>query len=277
MNWEKSKTIIICLLVALNVYLFSISSIFETNYQIKGEKEKSIIELLNKNGIGVYDEINIDFEPLSPLNILASEEDIDKDNYLKAFFEEPEVVSEDGKLIGTEDSKTIIFENGFLAFTVEDENEYVSYGESLEKFIKSLDVSYMNFVLDKTFTDPISGYITYEFREKYKDKIVYTNYLSIKTKDDKIAEITGFYGEIEGVTDKAREIASIDMVLYTFMEESKIIYEDKQIFITDVDLVYYQEEYITDGVTKAIPCYRIYCEGEEVPFIISAYENKVVN
>ncbi len=275
MNWEKSKTIIICLLVALNVYLFLISRIFETSYQIKGAQEKSIIELLNKNGIGIYDEINIEFKPLAPLDILVSEEDIDEDIYLEKFFDNPEIVREENKLIATENSKTIIFENGFLLFSAEDSEDYVSYGDDLEAFIKSIDSSYNHFVLDKTFKE--DDYLVFEFREKYKDKIIYTNSLTIKTKDGYIANISGFYGKPLGTSDKPREIASIDMVLYTFMEEAKVFYEGKHIFITGVDLVYYQEEYLTNGVTKAVPCYRIYSEGEQLPFIISAYENNVVN
>ncbi len=279
MNWEKSKTIIIWLLIALNGYLFLVNNVFKTSYDIKGEQEKAIIELLSKNGIGVYDEINIEFKPLAHLNIQASEDDVNEQSYFNTFFDEPEVIRENNQIIATEDSKTIIFENGFISFYISDEEDYYKLNDNLEEFVKNLDPAYENFKLDKRFVE--NDGIVYEFREVYKDKVIYTNYLSIKLIDNKISFIQGFYGKPIGVSGKAREIASIDMVLYTFMEEAKEIYSDRNIFITGVDLVYYQEEYssydVVESVTKAIPCYRIYSEGEKVPFIISAYENKVIN
>lgn len=279
MNWSKSKTIIIWLLVALNIYLFFVNTILKTSYDFKGEQEKGIIELLNKNGIGIYDEIDIKYKPLAPINILASEDDVDENNYLNMFFTNPNIVMEENQSIATENSKSIIFENGFMTFDIGDESDYITYDGELEKFITSIDPAYKNFVLDKTFKN--DGAVIYEFRETYKDKIIYTNYLSVKVEDNKIAGMQGFYGKVIKSNNKTREMASMDMVLCTFMEEAKVIYEGKNIFITDVDLVYYQEEYssydVVKNTTKAIPCYRIYSEGEEIPFIISAYENKVIN
>lgn len=295
MDWAKSKTIIIWLLVALNIYLFFVNTILKTSYDFKGEQEKGIIELLNKNGIGIYDEIDIKYKPLAPINILASEDDIDEKSYLDLFFTNPHIVREDNQSIVTENSKEIIFENGFMSFNINNEEDYISYEGDLETFIINIEPAYKNFVLDKTFKQE-DGFI-YEFREKYKDKIIYTNYLSVKVVDNKIAGMQGFYGKVIKSNNKPREIASMDMVLCTFMEEAKVIYEDKtqvtyedetkvvyedkNIFITAVDLVYYQEEYssydVVKNTTKAIPCYRIYSEGEQTPFIISAYENKVIN
>ncbi len=280
MNWEKSKTVIIWLLLGLNIYLLFVNAVFKTSYDIKGEQEKSIIELLNKNGIGIYDEINIEYKPLAPLNILASDSDIDEEAYISKFLTNPEIMEEDNKVIATEASKTIIFENGFITLFINEEADYVSYGEDLGEFVKNLAPVYNDFVLDKKFID--GEKTIYEFRDMYKDKIIYTNYLSVEVIDNKIVGLQGFYGEALESKDKAREVASIDMVLYTFMEESKLIYGDKHLFITAVDLVYYQEEYsaydeVVENTAKAIPCYRIYSEGEQLPFIISAYENKVIN
>ncbi len=280
MNWEKSKTVIIWLLLALNIYLILVNAVFKTSYDIKGEQEKSIIELLSKNGIGIYDEINIEYKPLAPLNVLASDSDIDEYAYLSNFLTNPEIIEEDNKIIATEDSKTIIFENGFTTLFINDESDYVPYGDDLETFIKGLTPAYTDFVLDKKFID--GEKMIYEFRDVYKDRIIYTNYLSVEVVDNKIMGLQGFYGKVVDSKDKAREIASIDMVLYTFMEEAKLIYGDKHLFITSVDLVYYQEEYsaydeVVENTAKAIPCYRIYSEGEQLPFIISAYENKVIN
>ncbi len=281
MNWEKSKNIIIWLLLALNIYLLAVNTIFKTSYDIKGEQEKSIIELLNKNGIGIYDEINIEYKPLAPLNILASDGDIDENAYMSKFLTNPEILEEDNQIIATENSKTIIFENGFTTLFINDENDYVSYGEDLGEFVKSLTPAYKNFVLDKKFVE--GDKTIYEFRDVYKDKVIFTNYLSVEVVDDKIIGLQGFYGKVLESKDKPREVASIDMALYTFMEEARMIYgEEKNLFITSVDLVYYQEEYsaydeVIENTAKAIPCYRIYSEGEQLPFIISAYENKVIN
>ncbi len=281
MNWEKSKTIIIWLLVALNIYLLVVNTIFKTSYDIRGEQEKSIIELLNKNGIGIYDEIDIEYKPLAPLNILASDSDIDEIAYMKHFLSNPEVIEEDKKIIATEKSKTIIFENGFTTLFINDESDYISFGNDLEKFVKELTTAYKNFKLDKKFTTEDST--IYEFREVYKNKVIYTNSLFVEVVDNKIIWIQGFYGKALESRDKPREVASIDMVLFTFMEDAKLMYgEDKSLFITSVDLVYFQEEFseydeIIENTAKAIPCYRIYTEGEQLPFIISAYENKVVN
>ncbi len=277
MNWEKSKTVVIWLLVALNCYLLFVNTILKTSYDIKSEQEKSIIELLDKNGISMYDEINIEFKPLAPLDILATEEDINEETYLDVFFENPVIESKEGESIATENNKTLYYGNGFITLEITDEEEYYKYSGDLETFIKSLDDSYEHYVLDRKFKD--GDAVVYEFRETYKDKIIYTNELLVTVVDNKITKIKGFYGKNVESKDKAREIVSIDMVLYTVLEYVKENYEGQHIFITGVDLVYYQEEYSyysNVNTAKAVPCYRIYIEGEQLPFIISAYENKIV-
>ncbi len=278
MNWEKSKTIVIWLLVALNCYLLFVNTILKTSYDIKGEQEKSIIELLDKNGISIYDEIDIEYKPLAPLNILATQNDVDEDAYLNTFFSNPVIEREDYKIIATENSKELYLDNGYVTLKIANEEDYYEYNGELLDFIKGLDDSYEHFVLDKKFKDGDAE--IYEFREKYNDKIIFTNELIVTVVDNKIAYIVGFYGKPMESKDKAREIVSIDMVLYTVMEYAKETYVDKHLFITGVDLVYYQEEYsdyIKLNTAKAIPCYRIYLEGEQVPIIISAYENKIAN
>ncbi len=277
MDWEKSKTLVVWLLVALNCYLLFVNTILKTSYDIKSEQEKSIIELLDKNGISMYDEINIEFKPLAPLDILATEEDVNEEVYLNTFFDNPEIESKNGENIASEGSKSLYYGNGFITLEITDEEEYFEYSGDLETFIKSIDKSYENFVLDRKFKD--GDKIIYEFREPYKDKIVYTNELLVTVVDNKISLIKGFYGKVVDSKDKAREIVSIDMVLYTVLEYVKENYKGQHIFITGVDLVYYQEEYSfysNVNIAKAVPCYRIYIEGEQLPFIISAYENKIV-
>ncbi len=278
MNWEKSKTIVVWLLVALNCYLLFVNAILKTSYDIKGEQEKSIIELLDKNGISTYDEIDIEYKPLAPLNILATPSDVNENAYLTTFFSNPEITRENYKIIATENSKYLNLENGFITLEIANEEDYYEYTGELLDFIKGLDDSYEHFVLDKKFKDGDAD--IYEFREKYNDKIIFTNELSVRVVDNKIVQIVGFYGKAMESRDKAREIVSIDMVLYTVMEYAKEAYVDKHLFITGVDLVYYQEEYSDYNklnTAKAIPCYRIYLEGEQVPIIISAYENKIAN
>ncbi len=277
MNWEKSKTVVVWLLVALNCYLLFVNTILKTSYDIKSEQEKSIIELLDKNGISMYDEINIEFKPLAPIDILATEDDVDEQGYLDTFFENPVITVDGNDNSATENSKMLYFGSGYLTFQITDEAEYYKFPGKLEDFIKGLDDSYEDFILDKKFID---GEATiYEFRDVYKDKVVYTNELLVTVIDNKISRIEGFYGKVVDSKDKPREIVSIDMVLYTVLEYKKENYEGQHIFITGVDLVYFQEEfsfYPNVNTTKAIPCYRIYIEGEQLPFIISAYENKLV-
>ncbi len=276
MNWEKSKTFVVWLLVALNCYLLFVNAILKTSYDIKGEQEKSIIELLDKNGISMYDEIDIEFKPLAPLNILATQNDVDEKAYLDTFFTDPEITRKDYEMIAIENSRYLYFGNGFVTLEIANEEDYYEYSGELVDFIKGLDDSYEHFVLDKRFKDGETD--IYEFREKYKDKIIYTNELKVTVVDNKIVNIVGFYGKPVESRDKAREIVSIDMVLYTVMEYAKETYEGKHLFITGVDMVYYQEEYsdyIKLNTAKAIPCYRIYLEGDQKPIIISAYENKL--
>ncbi len=276
MNWEKSKTIVIWLLVALNGYLLFVNTILHTSYNIKSEQEKNIIELLNKNGIGIYDEINIEYKPMAPINVIATDSDIDEEGYLKLFLDNPEITRKSYEIIATEDSKYMYLANGFVTLKIADEEDYFEFEGPLEDFVKAIDDCYENFVLDKKFKDGDKE--IYEFREEFKGKKVYTNYVSLSVVENKICEIEGFYGKVTGTSGKARKIASIDMVLYTFMEDIKE-YETSHIFITGVDLVYYQthySEYVSGNNEKVIPCYRIYIEGEKIPFIINAYENKVI-
>ncbi len=278
MKWNKAKNLIIIFLIIMNVFLYFQNYYLNKKYTLTLQQEKNIITLLGENKISMYVNIPNKSFPMSSLIISPSLSDYDRKTIATNFLGEEGYNFSTYKGIDTykKEGTTITFEDGFFRLFFD---EPIKYEENPKELLEKFEKPISDFVLDKVTVE--DGFTIYEYREKYKDIIVFTNRVEISTKDGEAYSIIGFFGDNEGLGDKPKDIISVDMALFTFMKTAKEIYGDKELFIEGVDIVYYQEEYFpyskNDYNTSAMPCYRIYIQDQSIPFIINGYTNKVVN
>ncbi|MFV0519622.1 MAG: hypothetical protein ACK5LY_05030 [Lachnospirales bacterium] len=277
MKWDKAKNLIIVFLIIMNVFLYFANYYYDKKYSLSTQQEKNIITVLGENKISMYANMPDKNLPMASLIIAPSLADYDRNKIADNFLGSTYTKSENGDIqTFTSVDGIITFENGFFYM---DFLEPLTFVDNPKEYIKKFGKPLEDFVLDKVSQE--EGYTIYEYREKYKNTIVYTNRIEITTKDNNIYNILGFFGENDGYSENPKDIISADMALFTFIKTAKEIYGDTELFIEGVDVVYYQEEYFpyseNEFQTNAMPCYRIYVQDQSVPFIINAYTNKVIN
>lgn len=282
MKWDRAKNLIIIFLVLLNVALLVLNTVADNKYEMTPEQENNIIRALTNNNIAVYVQLPTNYKPMQTLQMTPSKSDIEKEKIAQVFIDNPSYSTEFGKYIASsEDGKRILtFENGFFNLFVDSNDEFVIEDiNKLTDIVKQFGKGFENYKLDIVFKEN-DRYMA-EYREMVDDTVIYSNYVEFEVVNDKLVSVRGYYSNNSGYSNVKREISSVDMALFTFMQEVRNMYPAKEIFVNKVDIVYYQEEYFDYSdelvVTNAVPCYRIYIEGGSVPFIISAYTNKIIN
>ncbi len=276
MKWKQAKNLVIIFLIIVNLILFVVNYYKDKQYHLTLQQEKNIMNVLSKNKVSMYVTIPSKHYPLPYIILSPSIKDYDRNTIASAIFEDYTYYDEMDSTIYSNGSTNLTFENGFFYTKLENPIEFQdSPMDILLNFGKPFD----EFLLDKVNVDGEFKY--YEYRERYKGNIIYTNKVEFAVKDNMIYKIFGYYTGNSGYSDKKKEIISVDMALFTFIKEAKKLYGDKELFIEDVDIVYYQKEYFSysdnNNTTNAVPCYRIYVKNQKVPFIIDAYTNKIIN
>ncbi|MFV0439907.1 MAG: hypothetical protein ACK5LV_01260 [Lachnospirales bacterium] len=278
MKWETAKNSIIIFLIIVNVTLFTLGRYNDNKYSLTIQQEKNVMNMLGSNKVSMYIDFPKESMPMATLTMEPNEYDYNKEKIAENFLGEDYYISsdEEDKQVYSNGENTITFENGFFYIAL---NTPIPFKDNTDDVLKYFGKPISSFTLDRITTD--EHHLYYEYREKYKKNIIYTNRLEFCIEGNNIISIEGYYARNIGYGDNQKEIISVDMALFTFVKVAKEIYGDVEIFIEGIDVVYYQEEYFSysenNNITNAMPCYRIYVRDQNVPFIINAYTNKVIN
>ncbi len=274
MNWFKAKNLILISLVALNILLMVLIYLTNVSYMLTNEQVENLYQVLSsKYDIGIYATIPKKYEPMKEIEVINEGQNT-SDFLYEIFFTKEEDVN---KLV---DEDKIIFQGEDKTLTTQSGDFILSSNIGLEanrdNILKQLSRTTGDFILyDKYVLD---GYTYYDYRQKFKNQIIYTNYLVFEeNQQGKVDKIEGYYAKPIGYIGDTREIVSVDMVLFNFAN----FYpkgENDQLFIDAVDLVYNQEQIINepDVILKATPCYLIKVRGSSVPVKIDAYTNTIL-
>lgn len=287
MNAKKVNNLIIIFLLILNVLLAVLNFVEKSKYRITQEQEKSIVSLLETNGITIETEVIKGFMPLKQLDLLSypfqnniayiAEILCSNSNDLKK-------TEEFGKIILSTDNEELSFEKtGFLfeiprgmgkiEFTLENAKQQC---DDLVKKFNRLNES-LNLSFD--YAQPLKdGYYTIEYRTVYNAISVYSSYVRFRVTDNGIIQVKGNFYIPHALLDE-REIYSPDEALYSLMHELRNNYgaNTEQIKVTKMDVVYRVEDNVTDitATLKADPFYRFYTTTRGEPFLINAYTNTI--
>lgn len=273
MNWFKAKNLILVSLLALNILLMMLIYVTSDTYVLSSEQIENMYQVLSsKYNIGIYAQLPKKYQPMKEMEVLSEGDSVTEYLY-SIFFGESEGVTkfqEEDKVIFQGDGKTLMTQSGDFVISAD-----TDLGMTREEILKELEKSFGNYVLYQKTTD--GNKVIYDYRQKYKNQTVYTNYLLFEEVDGKVIKMEGYYAEVLGFIGDDREIISVDLALFNFANYYPKG-EDEQLFIDSIDLVYNQEQVVgeSDVILKATPCYLIQVRGSAAPVKIDAYTNTIL-
>lgn len=273
MNWYRAKNLILISLVTLNIVLLMLIYVTKNRYTLTNLQVENTYQVLSsKYDIGIYSELPKKYYPLKELEMINEGSNI-IDFLFETFFEESESVNtleDEDKVIFQGNNKTLMTQSGDFVLSVKD-----GYNKSRDEILKELSVFMGDFFLFEQ--REYDGYKVYEYRQKFKGQIIYSNYVTIEEVDSVVTNVEGYYAKPYDFIGDSKEIVSVDMALFVLANNYPRA-EGKQIFIDQIQLVYNQEQVTNEpGVRlKATPCYLIKIRGNAIPVMIDAYTNTLL-
>ena len=288
MNWSTAKNLIIISLLLLNIMLISILQINSMRYVLTEERVNNITQVLQINNISLdaplpYSTVMKRFFGSSQAMFTPrySIEMVHAGDTLRAVSEYFFLFSENIELISNYGS--ITYTNGVETLTIIDSTFEYTNSTGTGSIILTTDTAYSfantymarlhgrfdSFVHNATFV--YDDHILVDFRDTYKDYMIYSNILRIYVTDRGITRVSGTFYEPIQFYEHSQAICAPDEALLIFMAEIRNLYDETaHISITKIDLVHYHD---TSQNDRAIPHYRIYIAGRNAPFLINAFSN----
>ncbi len=278
MNWSRAKTLTIVFLVVLNAFLGIMLAFEQSKYVLGSARQTAIINLMEKNGIRIETPIPKFFKPRRQLTI--AQNIYDEHWITETFF--PDTTTDikaqtDGERhIYSTDDAVLVLMNGYLSY---DRPKGTGVYEQMD--VKTA-LSLCGEVVKRSgltdfYTDVISESeegIRVVYCERFKGMTILTNFMDFYVTKNGIMQIDCVYGAPQGFTGTSIEVCAADEAMYSFMREARNAFGNRELFVDKMDMVYFQDDRTADA---AVPYYRIYVRGIELPFLINAYTNKLVS
>lgn len=277
MDWDKAKNLTIVFFLLLNILLGVLVYWEENSYIISAEQEKAIVGVLAQNKINLYTRIDREYKPMRRMEL--GEYDFGGEDFVRQFFDRMEEV------LLTEEHNRSVFTQGDAILSIQ--NEYVHYqnpqgigkktdakpdaADICETWIKNLKMG--SFQLEGISQE--DGRHVLRYLNVYQGHVVQSNFINFVVTDQGIVEIDLSYRPPEGFSGRPQVICSADEALFTFMQQMKNMYGDRDVFINKMDMAFYVSEtgQAAEGKPVAEPCYRIFVAGEPLPFLVHGYRN----
>lgn len=241
MDINKAKSITIIFLIILNSFLGVLVYVNRNIHTVSNKSIDEIIKLLNENNLTIDTDIIKKYKPMKDIKIRYVTLD---SNNLKLHFD---------NISNNEGTYNYLYGNE-ITYLNEIENFDLTEDNALKignKYIFALDNIINNLYLDKIIEKKEE--IILEYRQKFNDYIMQNNIVKITIDNEGKIEININYTEPVYYTTKHSEVYSSIEALYILMGYINGIFEDKEVFIRNMDLVYVNN--INDS-QLATPYYR---------------------
>jgi len=276
MNWEKSKTVMIVMLLLTNAFLLGFAYLNSPAYTVSGDQYAAIMSVLQKNGVTMTADFIKDSPPMPSLTLYAGS--LNAGDICGVFFGAAAGVTDAGNGVYTLGSAGLMVSgDGF----VYNNPEGLGAGSGCDSVIKSLSPYLPGFARDKTGVSarggPVDNTVTY--RQIYKNYMIYSNYVTFTVSNNGIirAECSynppAFFGKARG------GICSPDAAAFAFLRRAKTLYNGDQINISGMELLYCVPQ--SDGGAQghagqaatitAAPFYRFSVSGKADSVLVNAY------
>lgn len=284
MDWNKAKKVVILILIVLNVGLFGLNYIDDRKYYLSQAQEDAVVSVINQNGISLNTDIVKEFKPMRQLSVIIPS--LETDKLRKIFFDKDEntkITVEFNKTILKSDTKTLTIENNTVEYEckkgtndISDFNIKTAQAEAT-RFMKSLGQEWARFKADDNVIEDRDCFI-FEYYEDFKGNKVFSSNNKITVNKTGVIKLTGSYYEAKTFVGEKKSICSADEALFTFLQEVKSNGSSEGIIITKMEMGYdFQEtaEIAEGKQLKLVPCYHIYTENQQMPYVINAYTNEM--
>lgn len=269
-----------------NILLLALIRHETGNHTLSRERESAILNVLEQNNIIVYYHIPRQFSPMRPLQVAAYEYDFNRlvDIFFPYYADEISHAKDINlDIFSWENNYRLVISNGYISFTRERgaggvPDTYASIALT-QAFIRE---HYPDFRLDIHSTRQARrGGLRIFYRQEYQNTMIYTNFVEFlitgEGHDIIIEEVDIQYGRPIGFAYAPRELVGPDEALLTFVQNVRL-QNDTDIIISHMDIVYFQTmPGLIETYTPiyAEPFYRIFIEGQDEPFLINAYTNRL--
>jgi len=286
MQWDRAKNFMIIFFVLTNVMLAALIRYETGSHTLTRERENAIQAVFAQNNITMYYSIPRNFAPMRPLRVAGHDYDIDR---LLTIFFPPEAEGEMTHVTGinrdvfTWENIRLVIANGAIFFVSGLSNEGIPNKDAAKALAQAfIEEHYPGFELDIHSTrEARRGGLRIFYRQVYQGHFIHTNFVEFLITGDGddliIEEVDILYGRPIGFAYLPRELIGPDEALLTFVQNIRR-HNDMPIIINHMDIVYFQT---TSGLREAYtmiyadPFYRIFIEGQEEPFRICAYTNRM--
>jgi hypothetical protein len=282
MEWERAKNIILIAFVIVNVVLAGLLFFEDRRYTLSDERMRNIHTVLSNNYINLYLTPARRFAPMRHLDISGFYYDVPA--LLDIFFDEPHMVirgdAEPGNYSFFYENRRMDITNGWVFFDNRYNLEENSYGEISRDAAIAIADEFANehfpdFVRDIVFDEFGGNGVHVRYLQEYREHLIYSNHIEVLVHYDGITWVEMRFGRVIGYGPESRRIFAADEVLLTFMQF--VWYEARRnpMFIERMDIVY-RKEYASNyegNVYPAVPFYRIFVQGNDMPFLINAFTN----
>ena len=285
MQWERAKNYILITFILLNLGLAGLLYMENRRYTLSPERERIIHQILGENNISLYTHLIRRFPPMRPLLVSGFYYDVNE--LIEIFFENPDLVERDyDRNVFIYGESELSISNGIVFFykginQADTPSQMPSGAARVQASLLTrefINRHYPTFVHDITFES--GGGIFMEYREKYRGRLIYSNFIRFFVTHIGIEWIEMQFGNVIGHSPDPRMIFAADEALLTFMQRNRFLAVEGGMFINRIDMVYYKEYVSFTSGTEylAVPTYRIFIDGNnDIPFLINAFTNMMLD
>jgi len=237
MDWSKAKNIMIFIFLALNIFLLVNIIILNKGEDISAETRSNTKKILSDRGIKLNCEIPALNGNIGRLNYEESELDtsgiagklLGKDNTSERIEYGKELISGSKRLVFL-DANTFIYTNSSPQENV-DISSNSEIEKSIRKFLTGIDIPVTEYHIDLLKIRTESA-VTLILSQRYKDLIVFDNYINATVTKQGIINLECKYKKIKNSSSEAMRIMPAHQVLL------KNFYEGKEAVINRIDIGY---------------------------------------
>jgi len=282
MEWEKAKSYLLLFFVLLNVVLGGLLFMENRRYRVTPEREQTIISILAQNNITLDTRLMRRFTPMRAMSVSGFY--YNTDELVRIFFGNATVqrtYNFRGYVV-TRRPAELVISNGFISYTNPRgrgelaELNLTQAQRLTDAFVRE---NWPDFRLDTRYIG--EDWLLLSYRQMYRGHMIHSNFIEFFVTEYGITRVEMQFSQVLGweSTDQ-QPIVSPDEALLTFVQRVRSHALISPMTITNMDLVYFQEDGSTETEVnhRAIPFFRVFVAGEgSDPFLINAITNELIN
>ncbi|WP_317855464.1 hypothetical protein [Chakrabartyella piscis] len=284
MEWERVKYMVIFILVALNIGLFGLRFQQGQENILSGTQERAVFEVLSRNGITLYTDLDTTASPMSRL--LATVPVYEKDVLEEIFFGGDEthvIVGMDETTYQTEEKTLVlsglkgVFTNNALPETdgVLSRSEAMEVGQTAIYQMSNLfgDMQLQN-IWQK------GNVWGLEYVGTYHNELIFSNECTVYLTEAGVMEIDFSFAQIIERETEEKEIVFADEALIIFMRAWLELGAEEEIAVQKVNVGYYlpSNTELTEGTELYLePHYCIATLEDNQKFFVNGYTCQIVD